>query len=303
MRSRDCSTAIRWYRSISAGSVRLKTAPTGLRASPVVDLPVGEQRELVELLLERHLAGSARRSAAPSRGLRSLRPACSARRSRVASTATTPLAAAALSSDRRDRRPRPNVPVDPWPTSSVDGAIPRARRATDSNDTVRSADEALEGRRVVRVDPFAALVALLMLVPAASAAAGRHGDGELREYAQRTWASFAAMTDPASGLPADILESDGTTASRRRRRTSARTCGAPSPRGGSASSRERELVGAAVAHAHDARAHGALRRHGPVLQLVRPPHRREADRLAAAPASTSSTRSSRRSTTAGSPSA
>jgi hypothetical protein len=33
----------------------------------------------------------------------------------------------------------------------------------------------------------------------------------LRQYAQTTWASMAAMTDPASGLPADSLEADGTT--------------------------------------------------------------------------------------------
>jgi hypothetical protein len=34
---------------------------------------------------------------------------------------------------------------------------------------------------------------------------------ELQDYAKRTWASFAAMTDRSSGLPADVLNSDGTT--------------------------------------------------------------------------------------------
>jgi hypothetical protein len=49
-----------------------------------------------------------------------------------------------------------------------------------------------------------ALVALL--APAASA----HGDrDELSDYAERTWSSFVAMTDESSGLPADILNSDG----------------------------------------------------------------------------------------------
>ena len=33
----------------------------------------------------------------------------------------------------------------------------------------------------------------------------------MRDYAKRTWASFVAMTDHSSGLPADILNSDGTT--------------------------------------------------------------------------------------------
>ena len=63
----------------------------------------------------------------------------------------------------------------------------------------------------------------------------------------------------------------------------------------------RELVARLSRTLDDARAHGALRGHGPVLQLVRPPHRREAHRLAAATAGPSSTRSCPPSTTAGSP--
>jgi hypothetical protein len=55
----------------------------------------------------------------------------------------------------------------------------------------------------------------LVLAPAAAQAAGGGGGGgdqqQLRQYAQRTWASMAAMTDPGSGLPADILEADGST--------------------------------------------------------------------------------------------
>jgi hypothetical protein len=47
-----------------------------------------------------------------------------------------------------------------------------------------------------------ALLLLLTLVPPAGAA-------NLHDYAERTWASFEAMTDESSGLPADILESDG----------------------------------------------------------------------------------------------
>ena len=55
----------------------------------------------------------------------------------------------------------------------------------------------------------AALTALLVSAPAAQADGG-HG-GELREYAKGTWASFVAMTDERSGLPADVLEDDGDT--------------------------------------------------------------------------------------------
>ncbi|HEX6022623.1 MAG TPA: glucoamylase family protein [Solirubrobacter sp.] len=53
----------------------------------------------------------------------------------------------------------------------------------------------------------AVLVALLMLVAPASASAH---DRELREYARDTWASFVAMTDERTGLPADTLRFDGT---------------------------------------------------------------------------------------------
>jgi hypothetical protein len=60
----------------------------------------------------------------------------------------------------------------------------------------------------------AALVAAFVLVPAGHAAAkgGGHSgsDRQLREYAKTTWASLAAMTDAKSGMPADVLNADGT---------------------------------------------------------------------------------------------
>src|SRR3954468_25045459 len=58
---------------------------------------------------------------------------------------------------------------------------------------------------------LAALVALLFFMPVATASANDHGGGELQSYARSTWASFTAMTDERSGLPADILNADGTT--------------------------------------------------------------------------------------------
>jgi hypothetical protein len=64
----------------------------------------------------------------------------------------------------------------------------------------------------MRKAALAALVVVLVLVPATGASAAPRGDrAQLREYAQRTWESMAAMTDSTSGLPADILESDGST--------------------------------------------------------------------------------------------
>ena len=51
------------------------------------------------------------------------------------------------------------------------------------------------------------LAALLAGTPAQAESDG----GSLMRYARATWASFAAMTDSASGLPADSLNADGTT--------------------------------------------------------------------------------------------
>jgi hypothetical protein len=47
----------------------------------------------------------------------------------------------------------------------------------------------------------------LMIVPAGAAAGSEQ---TLERYAEGTWASFVAMTDPATGLPTDQLEADGT---------------------------------------------------------------------------------------------
>jgi hypothetical protein len=53
-----------------------------------------------------------------------------------------------------------------------------------------------------------ALVALVLLLGVAPMASASDRD-TLHGYAERTWASFEAMTDPSSGLPADVLDSDG----------------------------------------------------------------------------------------------
>jgi Putative glucoamylase/RTX calcium-binding nonapeptide repeat (4 copies) len=61
-----------------------------------------------------------------------------------------------------------------------------------------------------RLSSVAVLVAALVLAHAAAASA-QDSRGPLLRYAHDTWASMAAMTDPASGLPADSLNADGTT--------------------------------------------------------------------------------------------
>ena len=53
------------------------------------------------------------------------------------------------------------------------------------------------------------MVAALVVAQPAAANGGGH-DRTLERYAEGTWRSFAAMTDEQSGLPSDILESDGT---------------------------------------------------------------------------------------------
>jgi Putative glucoamylase/RTX calcium-binding nonapeptide repeat (4 copies) len=55
--------------------------------------------------------------------------------------------------------------------------------------------------------PAALLIAVLLLAPGAQAA--NDDRATLKRYAGDTWASFVAMTDPVSGLPADSLRADG----------------------------------------------------------------------------------------------
>ena len=54
------------------------------------------------------------------------------------------------------------------------------------------------------------LVVVVAALAAAQPAAARD-NSRLERYAEATWRSFAAMTDEKSGLPPDILNSDGTT--------------------------------------------------------------------------------------------
>src|SRR5215217_3270902 len=54
-----------------------------------------------------------------------------------------------------------------------------------------------------------ALVCAAVLATTPGAAPAAEGDATLQRYARDTWASFVAMTDPRSGLPADVLEGDG----------------------------------------------------------------------------------------------
>src|SRR3954452_17394534 len=54
-----------------------------------------------------------------------------------------------------------------------------------------------------------ALVCAATLSITATPAGAAPGDATLQRYARDTWASFVAMTDEQSGLPADVLEHNG----------------------------------------------------------------------------------------------
>src|SRR3982750_5008230 len=56
----------------------------------------------------------------------------------------------------------------------------------------------------------AVVLVALLLAPGAQAAVDDRST--LERYAGATWASLAAMTDPKSGLPTDVLSADGTRA-------------------------------------------------------------------------------------------
>jgi Putative glucoamylase/RTX calcium-binding nonapeptide repeat (4 copies)/Protein of unknown function (DUF3131) len=55
-----------------------------------------------------------------------------------------------------------------------------------------------------------AVLATLIVATAPASGAPAGSPSPLWEYARGTWASFVAMTDPGTGLPADRLEADGT---------------------------------------------------------------------------------------------
>ena len=155
-----------------------------------------------------------------------------------------------------------------------------------------------------RAAPLLAIV-LLLASAASVAAAGRGLDAGQRatllEYAERHL-GVVRRDDRrrTAACPPTASRPTARRASRRRPRTSAPTCGArSSPRRSGSSTTTRRSSGLTQT-LDDARRHGAPRAQRPVLQLVRPPHRREAHRLAAV-GRPADRRSCRPSTTAGWP--
>lgn len=61
-----------------------------------------------------------------------------------------------------------------------------------------------------RATSVVALVLVVLAIGPASEALAADASDTLQSYARGTWASFAALTDDESGLPADSLDADGT---------------------------------------------------------------------------------------------
>ena len=128
---------------------------------------------------------------------------------------------------------------------------------------------------------MAALVCAAVLVTMPGRRSRPTATATLQRYARDTWASFVAMTDEKSGLPADVLEGDGS----RSVQTSTTNIGAylwsavAAERLGIIAPRRARSP--APTDADHARGDGAPRARRPVLQLVRPPRRVQAHQLAA----------------------
>ncbi len=94
--------------------------------------------------------------------------------------------------------------------------------------------------RLLALGAAATVAATAVVAPSTSAAGATDSRATLLEYAQDTWRSMDAMVDPGTGLVSDNIGGDLSTRPTgrptRRRPTSGRTCGAPSPLATSASS-------------------------------------------------------------------
>ena len=77
-------------------------------------------------------------------------------------------------------------------------------------DRGRSGVKRAAGVRARTLVGMLAVLVLAVAVPAAIATDPRDTRDMLERYARDTWASFVAMTDAATGLPADRLHRDGT---------------------------------------------------------------------------------------------
>src|SRR5436190_105565 len=211
MCSRDCSTATCWKWLILSGSMRLKTPPTGLAASLSLICPSFRSVSWLSfscsvILLRSALTFDSTLWLAAVRVLRSARSSVDLL---PAVTTPTPVAvnrsnSAAIADARRPARPM-GASLEVVPAHGLSPSEHVTKRiwfVGEPTGYLRSA--------MLRVRSTAALVALLLLVllPAAGASADTLS---LRDVAHRTWDSFTAMVDTDSGLPADVLNADGTT--------------------------------------------------------------------------------------------
>src|SRR5436190_2193337 len=86
-----------------------------------------------------------------------------------------------------------------WKWSILAGSV---RLKTPPTPACASASVICPSESSVTCCSFSSTFLLLWAAPA---------EASLRDYAHDTWASFEAMTDARSGLPADVLNADGST--------------------------------------------------------------------------------------------
>src|SRR4051794_17476129 len=207
MCSRDCSTAMCWKWSSFAGSMRLKTPPTPFFASASVICPSESSWTCCSFSSTVILRSrpSTRRSMLRSAGCR---VGCSAASSPACVAATTPPAEPSTATVAASTTVRPLNLISVLPPTVFPASVCVPGSRLVQTPSCRVSDRSVPAGGVLMRIRLTALAAAVLLAHAAPAQADA---GPLDRYARDTWASFAAMTDPASGLPADILNADGST--------------------------------------------------------------------------------------------
>ena len=202
---REFSTASCWYLLISAGSVWLKTAPTGLARlrRVVLHLPVREQRELIELLLAASSGEQVVDAALTLRSVRASNRRSAAGRRRAPTSRRRAPVTATRSGQRRDE----TGPCETCASSQLrESAFDRAVASRKPHSSVRHREYRRGGAMMLEVRSRL-VVALLVLTPVSNGAAA----SPTPRLRQAHLGVVRRHDGPPSGLPADVLNADGTT--------------------------------------------------------------------------------------------
>src|SRR3954462_15451899 len=206
MCSREFSTASCWNSLIFAGSVRLKTPPTGFSASAVLICPSLSSVSWLSFSCSVIFCRSAltfdstlwlawARVFFNDRSSFDLLPAVTT----PTPTAHNSTSSTAIADARRPARPiEASLGVETAKRLSPVGHV--TKRTRFAAKPIGYLAAAMRAR-------FAAAFVAILLFPAGASADAL----PLTQVAQRTWDSMAAMVDTDSGLPADVLNANGST--------------------------------------------------------------------------------------------